>query len=124
MSTLSTAIAAEFRRILSEKQLSVSGAAHDLRVTRQAFHNYLNGTSVPRHKTLGRAMDLWDFKLKIGDVSFDRTSSQIRSESIQSPEQLPLIWYALDAIKQQDLKITVVRVGTTLNVEVKIDIPA
>ena len=61
MSTLSEAIAEEFKRILTERKLSVSAAARELRVTRQAFHNYLNGKSVPRHKTLGRAMDRWDF---------------------------------------------------------------
>ena len=124
MSTLSAAVAAEFKRILSERKLSISGAARELRVTRQAFHNYLNGTSVPRHKTLGRAMDLWDFKLKIGDFTFDGSSFPKRDDNIQNPEQLPLIWETLDAIKQQDLKIAVVRVGSTLNVEVKIDIPA
>jgi transcriptional regulator with XRE-family HTH domain len=124
MSTLSDAMAAEFERILKERKLSVSAAARELRVTRQAFHNYLNGTSIPRHKTLGRAMDLWDFKLKIGDFSIDSSSFPKRNDNVQSPEQLPLVWEVLDAIKQQDLKIAVVRVGSTFNIEVKIDIPA
>jgi hypothetical protein len=124
MSTLSEAIAAEFKRILNDRKLSVIGAARDLRVTRQAFHNYLNGTAIPRHKTLGRAMDLWDFKLKIGEFSIDSSSFPKRNGNVQSPEQLPLVWEALDAIKQQDLKIAVVRVGSTFSVEVKIDIPA
>ncbi len=124
MSTLSEAIAAEFERILNDRELSVSAAAHELRVSRQAFHNYLNGKSVPRHQTLGRAMDKWGFKLKVGEVVFDRSSFPKRDDKVQSPEQLPLIWETLDAIKQQDLKIAVVRVGSTLNVEVKIDIPA
>jgi transcriptional regulator with XRE-family HTH domain len=75
MSTLSEAIAEEFKRILTERKLSVSAAARELRVTRQAFHNYLNGKSVPRHKTLGRAMDRWDFNLRIGGVTFDRNTS-------------------------------------------------
>lgn len=124
MSTLSEAIAAEFGRILTERKLSVSAAARELHVTRQAFHNYLNGKSVPRHKTLGRAMDRWDFKLKIGDVVFDRSSFPRKDEGVQRPEQLPLVWEALDAIRQQDLKIAVARVGSTLNIDVKIDIPA
>jgi transcriptional regulator with XRE-family HTH domain len=124
MSTLSAAVATELKRILSERNLSVSQAARDIRVTRQAFHNYLNETSVPRHKTLSRAMDLWDFRLKIGDTSFDRTSSPRPSENERIAEQLPLIWESLDSIKQQDLKISVAREGSTLKVEVKIDIPA
>jgi transcriptional regulator with XRE-family HTH domain len=124
MSTLSEAVATEFKRILIERKLSVSAAARELRVSRQAFHNYLNGASVPRHKTLGRAMDKWDFKLKIGDVVFDRSSFPKQKEIDQKPEQLPLIWETLDSIRQQDLKIAVVRVGATFNVEVKIKIPA
>lgn len=123
MSTLSDAIAAEFKRILAERKLSVSSAARDLRVTRQAFHNYLNGTSVPRHRTLGRAMDLWDFKVTIGDIMLDRSSFPAQVNISPQHEQLPL-WKALDAIKQQDLKIAVARVGSTLKLEVKIDIPA
>jgi transcriptional regulator with XRE-family HTH domain len=124
MSTLSEAIAEEFKRILTERKLSVSAAARELRVTRQAFHNYLNGKSVPRHKTLGRAMDRWDFNLRIGGVTFDRNTSPRHPDDAPRKEQLPLIWETLDAIRQQDLKIGVSRVGSTLSVEVKIDIPA
>lgn len=124
MSTLSDAIAEEFRRILTERKLTVIAAARELRVTRQAFHNYLNGKSVPRHKTLGRAMDRWDFSLKIGGVTFDRNTSPKHPDEAPRQEQIPLVWETLDAIRPQDLKIGVSRVGSTLNVEVKIDIPA
>ena len=109
MSTLSEAIAEEFKRILTERKLSVSAAARELRVTRQAFHNYLNGKSVPRHKTLGRAMDRWDFNLRIGGVTFDRNTSPRHPDDAPRQEQLPLIWETLDAIRQQDLKIGVSR---------------
>jgi hypothetical protein len=124
MSTLSNAIAVEFERILKDRKLSVSAAARELRVSRQAFHNYLNRKSVPRHKTLGLAMDLWDFELRIGDVTFNRSSFPKLIEEASGQEQLPLIWETLDAIKQQDLKIAVGRVGSTLSINVKIDIPA
>ena len=124
MSTLSKAIAAEFGRILKDRGLTVSAAARELRVSRQAFHSYLNGKSVPRHKTLGRAMDRWNFVLKVGELVIDRSSFPTRAEDASSPQQLPLIWETLDAINQRDLKITVSRVGSTLNVDVKIDIPA
>jgi transcriptional regulator with XRE-family HTH domain len=124
MSTLSNAIAAEFERILKDRGLTVRAAARELRVSRQAFHNYLNGKSVPRHKTLGLAMDRWNFELKIGDITFDRSSFPKQAEKVSSQEQLPLTWENLDAISQQDLKIAVVRVGSTLNIDVRIDIPA
>jgi hypothetical protein len=122
MSTLSEAIATEFRRILVDRQLSVSAAAREIRVTRQAFHRYLNGKSVPRHKTLGLAMDLWGFKLEIAGVPLDRASLGT-DENSQTPKQL-LLWETLDSIKQQDLKISVRREGSTFNVDVRIEIPA
>jgi transcriptional regulator with XRE-family HTH domain len=124
MSSVSEAIAVEFRRILTERKLTVSAAARELRISRQAFHSYLNGTSAPRHKTLGRAMDRWKFQLKIGDEVFDSTSFPRRLELVQSQEQLPFVWDALDAIKKQDLKVGVCREGSVFKVEVKIDIPA
>lgn len=123
MSTYSDVVADEFKRILRERKLSVCGAARALGVTRQAFHNYLNGKSVPRPTVMGQAMDLWDFNIKIGDVSLDRSSFPKRDESVQRSEQLTFLetW---DSIRQQDMKIAVKRVGSTLKVEVNIDIPA
>jgi len=72
---------------------------------------------------MGQAMDLWDFNIKIGDVSLDRSSFPKRDESVQRSEQLTFLetW---DSIRQQDMKIAVKRVGSTLKVEVNIDIPA
>jgi transcriptional regulator with XRE-family HTH domain len=124
MSSVSEAIAAEFSRILTERKLSVSAAARELHVSRQAFHSYLNGTSTPRHKTLGRAMDLWNFQLRIGNEVFDRSSFPKGPKLVQSQEQLPFVWEALDAIKKQNLKVGVCREGSVFKVEVKIDIPA
>jgi hypothetical protein len=69
-------------------------------------------------------MDRWDFNLRIGGVTFDRNTSPRHPDDAPRQEQLPLIWETLDAIRQQDLKIGVSRVGSTLSVEVKIDIPA
>lgn len=124
MSTLSDAIGAEFRRILTERKLTVTSAARQLRISRQAFHSYLSGKSVPRHKTLGLAMERWDLKLRIGDEVFDHSSFPKQLEAPKPPEQLPIIWGALDSIRQQDLKIGVRREGSVFNVEVQINIPA
>jgi transcriptional regulator with XRE-family HTH domain len=123
MSTLSDAIKTEFERILKERKLSVSAAAHELHVTRQAFHNYLNGKSLPRRKTLNRAIDRLGFKLDVNGMVVDRSSVPPQEQNIPQPKQL-LLWESLDAIKQQDLKITVGREGSIFKVEVKIDIPA
>jgi hypothetical protein len=68
-------------------------------------------------------MDIWGFDLKIGGSSLDRSSLTQSGDETQKPVQLSLL-ESLDAIKQQDLKISVGRVGSTFKVEVKIDIPA
>jgi transcriptional regulator with XRE-family HTH domain len=122
MTTLGKAISDEFRRILSEHQLTISSAARDLRVSRQAFHAYLIGRSMPRKQTLARAIELWNFNIAVGSVLLDRSSFSKPNPETQ-PIQLPL-WEALDGIRPQDLKIEVKRIGSTLKVEVKIDIPA
>lgn len=122
MTALGKAIADEFRRILGERKMTVAGAARELRVSRQAFHAYLNGKSMPRKETLARAIDLWSFGIAVGSVPLDRNSFSDPDPEPQ-PRQL-LLWEALDGIRPQDLKIEVRRVGSTLNLEVKIDIPA
>lgn len=122
MTTLGKAIADEFRRILGERQMTIAFAARELRVSRQAFHAYLNGKSMPRKETLGRAIELWNFNIAVGSALLDRNSFSEPSQEPQ-PTQL-LLWEALDGIRQQDLKIDVRRVGSTLNVEVRIEIPA
>lgn len=124
MSTLSYAIATEFKRILAERKITVSTAARELRVSRQAFHNYLNGKSMPRQNTLSRAMDKWDFKLMVGMEVFDRSSFPQSAEQTPVQEQLPLVWESLDAIRKEDLKVSVARVGSTFSIDVKIEIPA
>jgi transcriptional regulator with XRE-family HTH domain len=123
MSTLSDAIKTEFERIMKERKLSVSAAAHELHVSRQAFHNYLNGTSLPRRTTLDRAIDRLGFRLDMNGMVVDRSTVPPLDHSKPRAKQL-LLWESLDAIKQQDLKITVGREGSIFKVEVKIDIPA
>jgi transcriptional regulator with XRE-family HTH domain len=122
MTTLGKAIADEFRRILGERQITISGAARELRISRQAFHAYLSGKSMPRKETLRRAIELWNFNIAVGSALLDRNSFSEPNPAPQ-PTQL-LLWEALDGIRPQDLKIDVRRVGSSLKVEVKIDIPA
>jgi transcriptional regulator with XRE-family HTH domain len=122
MTTLGNAIAGEFRRILGEKKLTITQAAAELRVSRQAFHNYLNGKSLPRKQTLARAIERWGFNIAVGDANLD-PNSFIEADEVPKPQQL-LLWEALDGIRSEGLKVTVRRVESTLNVLVKIEIPA
>lgn len=122
MTVLGKAVADELRRILGERQLSISAAARALGVSRQAFHNYLNGKSLPRKQVLARAIELWNFNIAVGGSLLDRDSFRENN-----PEPMPrqlILWEALDNIKARDLKIDVKRSGTTLDVLVKIDISA
>jgi transcriptional regulator with XRE-family HTH domain len=122
MTTIGKAVADEFRRILGERKLKIAQAARDLRVSRQAFYGYLNGTSLPRKQTFARAIDLWNFNIAVGGSLLDRDSFKEPKKEAE-PSQM-VLWEALDGIRPQDLKIAVNRVGSTLNVEVRIDIPA
>jgi transcriptional regulator with XRE-family HTH domain len=124
VSTLSEAIKAEFERVLAERKLSRSEAAHMLRVTRQALYNYMIGKSIPRQKTIARAMEVWDdFRLEVNGLVIDSTTLPPKGEEAEPAQQL-LLFEGLDAIKQQDLKVTVQRDGPTFMVEVRIDLPA
>src|SRR5947209_5271126 len=128
MSSLNRAISVELRRILDEQNLTVSAAARMLHISRQAFHSYLSGKSVPRASVLARISELWPFNVVVGDVSFDNSSfTATTSEPVQSqsPRQLELeLWKRLDSISERDLHIELKRQGKTLRVAVRIDIPA
>jgi len=122
MTALGSSIGNEFRRILGEYKINITEAARELRVSRQAFHAYLKGTSLPRKQTLARAIELWNFNIAIGGVPLDHESfAEVRTRP--KPQQL-LLWEALDGIRTEGLKVTVKRVDSTLNVVVNIDIPA
>jgi transcriptional regulator with XRE-family HTH domain len=123
VSTLSDAIKAEFERILGERKLSRGEAARKLGVTRQAFYNYMIGKSIPRQKTLARAIELWKFKLDVNGLIVDSASLPPKAEETEPAQQL-LLFEGLDAIKQRDLKVAVQREGPTFRIEVKIDLPA
>jgi len=125
MSDLSDAFAKEFARILKVHKLTKTSAAGLLGVSRQAFHSYLNGKAIPRPRIQAKAAELWSIGFTVRDASFD-SSAFGEVTDIQPPaEQMKLNLLAkLDSIQDGDLHIGVKRVGSTLNVSVRIDIPA
>lgn len=106
--------------------LTVGAAAKELKVSRQSLHSYLNG-NLPRRKTLHKAVHLWDLKLDLGKYSFGRgdfgPDESDAKQSDKRPDQ-PTLWEALDAVKEEDLQITMKRLGKILRFDVRIEIPA
>jgi hypothetical protein len=120
------AFARALKKMLADKPgLTVSNAARALKVSRQTFHSYLNGT-LPRRKTLNKAIHLWDLRLDFANHSFDKGafgSDEGRAEPLPGSIQ-PTLWEALDAVREEDLRVTMKRVGKVLRVDVRIEIPA
>src|SRR5258708_10089308 len=86
---------------------TITAAADELEVSRQAFHAYLQG-KLPRPKTLNRAIHLWNLKLDLGKYSFDREAfgkEESGEQRVPLPKQLTL-WEALDAVSEEDLRVT------------------
>ena len=125
MSSLNQAIADEFRRVLRDNKLTASAAARCLDISRQAFHSYMGGKSIPRRKVLAKAAELWGIRIVVGDASFDPSTFDNQPDRPRPAEQLELnLWKKLDAISERDLHISLRREGKTLKVAVSIDIPA
>ena len=126
MNEIGDAFAAALKRMFREKPgLTISAAADQLEVSRQAFHSYLRGT-LPRRKTLNRAVHMWNLKLDLGKYSFDKGAFG-REESKEEPgprETQTTFWEALDAVSEEDLHVTMKRVGKVLRFDVRIEIPA
>lgn len=117
------AFAAALKRMLKKK--SVTAAAQELGVSRQAFHAYLQG-KLPRRKMLNKAMRIWDLKLDLGGYSFDKGAfgpRQEQSKPAKKPVQ-PTLWDALDAVRPENLKVTMKRQGKVIRFDVRIEMPA
>jgi predicted transcriptional regulator len=102
-----------------ENNLSAGAAAELLGVSRQTFHSYLNGSSMPRKGVRAKAAELWGVQISSSQVLPDS------SEKTPVAEQLEFsFWQKIDAIRENDLKVAFDREGRTLKVNVRIDIPA
>jgi transcriptional regulator with XRE-family HTH domain len=124
LNRLNQAFSEELRRALRDEHLTVEAAALKLGISRQAFHNYLNGTALPRSKRLAVAVRELKLNLKIGSEQFDSSDfPELIPEAIHLPVQ-PTLWEALDRIQSDNLKLDVKRVGKSLRVSVTIGIPA
>jgi transcriptional regulator with XRE-family HTH domain len=122
--TINEAFRKELKRALRDQHLTVDAAAIKLKITRQAFHNYLNGTSMPRPTRLANAVRILKLKLTIGDETFDASAFPESPSKPQALPKQPTLWEALDNIADENLTIKVKRVGRALRVAVSIDIPA
>ena len=75
---------------------------------------------------MNKVVHLWNLKLDIEEYSFDKQAfgpEQEKNKLISKPNQ-PTLWEALDSVGEEDLRLTVKRVGKSLRVSVKIEIPA
>lgn len=121
------AFAAALRRMLKENPTrTISAAADQLDVSRQAFHAYLKG-KLPRRNTLNRAMHLWNLKLDLREHSFDSEAFGLRDGKKEKPGPNPAqlaLWEMLDTVTEEDLHVTMKRVGKVLRFDVRIEIPA
>jgi hypothetical protein len=119
------AFAAALKLMLKKRELTISAAARDLEVSRQTFHSYLQG-KLPRRKRLNKAVHMWDLKLDLGKYSFGKGAFGPPEEKVQTlPKRTqPTLWEALDAVRDDDLQVTMKRVGKVLRVDVRIEIPA
>ncbi len=125
MNGIGEAFAAALRQMLKKRKLTIAAAALDLGVSRQAFHSYLGGT-IPRRKTLNKSVHMWDLKLDLGRHSFGKGAFgavQTKGKQVPQPSQ-PTLWEVLDSVGEEDLHVSVKRVGKVLRVDVKIEIPA
>jgi hypothetical protein len=117
------AFARALRKMLTKRKISITAAAKELGISRQAFHPCLQG-KLPRRKTLNKAVHLWNLKLDLGKHSFDKGAFGAQTgEQVLVPTQ-PTLWEALDSVSEEDLHVTMKRVGKVLRVDVRIEIPA
>ncbi|MDR3737722.1 MAG: helix-turn-helix transcriptional regulator [Terracidiphilus sp.] len=123
MSAFSDSFAAEIKRLIKERGITVTAAASELGITRQALYNYLNAKSTPRDKKLASVMHLWKLRITVGSVTIDETSFPTPKPHSAPAKQLDM-WDKLNSIKQEDLRIGVKRSGNLFKVSVEIDIPA
>jgi hypothetical protein len=123
---IGNAFAEALRRMFKEHPgRTITAAADELKVSRQAFHAYLQG-KLPRRKTLNRAVRLWNLKLDLGKYSFDRGAfgnDESKQQRVPLPKQ-PTLWEALDSVREEDLRVTMKRVGKVVRFDVRIEIPA
>jgi transcriptional regulator with XRE-family HTH domain len=120
MTDLKDAISQELRRAFKEQKVSVSAAAKALGVSRQAVHNYLNGTSIPRSGRLAIAVRAWNLSFSVGEVSFDKASFPAPKLS-SLPSQLTME-DLFASIKAEDLKVDVERKGEDFRILVSIKV--
>jgi hypothetical protein len=115
------------RMLKANPDRTIAAAAKQLGISRQAFHAYLKG-KLPRRKTLNRAMHLWNLKLDLREYSFSDEAfgpkEPKKARSQESASTQLALWQMLDNITENDLRVTMKRVGKVLRFDVQIEISA
>jgi len=84
------AVSTAFRKLI-KKGLSQATIARQLKVKRQAVHQWVKAETAPRPHILAAAMRLWDFKIVVDGHKFGQASFDVREgEASNRPLQLTL----------------------------------
>ena len=76
---------------LTKKGLSQAAIARQLKVKRQAVHQWVNGKTVPSQHVLAQAMRLWDLRILIDGYAFNQESFGLTEDKTSGkPIQLTL----------------------------------
>ena len=84
-----TEVAAKFRQVMSQNNLTEAAAARQIGVTRQSFNKYLREETTPQCEVLARACAKWNVTLKYRTAWFGRGAFAAR-ESKTEPEVLQM----------------------------------
>jgi len=108
------------------KSISVTHAAHDLKVSRQAIYGFKNGSFCPSMAVIQRACKAWGMEFSINGMKVSGESFKAESSrrSTSSTEQLTFfdLWTQL-----QDQRMTVVRarrIDGAVEMTLRIAVPA
>ena len=76
---------------LTKKGLSQAAIARQLKVKRQAVHQWVKGKTLPSQQVLAKAMRLWGFKILVDGYEFDQESFGLTADKASvKPIQLTL----------------------------------
>jgi DNA-binding phage protein len=118
------AFASALRQVIGNDRGAASRAASELLISRQAISLYLKEKATPSAEIIRRVCKRWSLTLDVrGNIVSDASFAMPRQGPVEAAAiQLPLITDALQALKDEDVKVKITRkIGDSLGIEVKID---
>jgi transcriptional regulator with XRE-family HTH domain len=88
--TLRHEVAVRFQEAITKRGLSITKAAEELQVTRQALYLYLKEQAMPGGAVLERACRLWDLSLTVNGFSFSSEAFHGEKKISRAEQQLEL----------------------------------